>query len=481
MEETISPGFFDLVSLLVTSPDPLWASLQMLWLLFTHGGFILVIYGAYVLADLAWMNYVQGDYDSKRRWMQLAINVPNSNEQSPKAVENIFAHLAGAHSNPNLIDKYWKGYTQEWFSMEIVAIDGYIQFEVRCLVKYRDLVEAAIYAQYPEAQITPTEDYTLGYPTKYPDPVYDVYANEFIYADNQALPIRTYPDFEHPLTQEFKDPLSALIETMAKLRPGEQIWFQVLVRPTSDSWKKGSIAFIKKVMGQKDSSNTPKKGIIRKLIDEILSLFITGTNQMVGLPPPGPGQKDGGADVLSKILYLAPHEKEKAEGAARKIKKIGFETKIRYVYIARKEVFLKDHGASAVIGSIKQFNTSDLNALKPDTKRYGTHANYFFTDWRKNRKKEKMMRWYKNRSVGYGRPLFIMNTEELASIWHFPTKTETTPIRHMVQRAEFKHTPPPSSIPFALESERPDNNPASEQRGEPNHPKSTPPPNTPLV
>lgn len=455
MEESV--GFFELINAVTTTQEPLFLAGQILWYLFTHGGFIVVIYLVYILADLAWMNYIQNDYDSKRRWILLAIDIPQNNEQSPLAVENMFAQLAGAHTSPNLIDKYWKGYTQEWFSMEIVGIDGYVQFMIRCLVKYRDLVEGAIYAQYPEAQIAEVADYCTGYPTTYPDPTYDVYANEFIYADNQALPIRTYPQFEHPLTQEFKDPLSAVIETLGKLRKGEQLWLQILVRPTSDDWKNNSISFIKKTMGQKEAGSAGRPGIIRRFLDELVSLTVTGTNQIVGIPPPKAGLKADGSDVLSKILYLAPHEKEKAEGAARKIKKIGFLTKIRYVYIARHEVFHKDHGASAFVGAIKQFNTSDLNALKPDTKRYGVHANYGFTTLRKNIKKGKMMRWYQKRSVGYGRPLFIMNSEELATLWHFPVKTETTPIRHMVQRTEFKHTPPPATVPFVEESERPSN------------------------
>ena len=170
------------------------------------------------------------------------------------------------------------------------------------------------------------------------------------------------------------------------------------------------------------------------------------------------------------MLYLSPYDKERVEAISRKIKKIGFLTKIRSVYIAPKENFVVQHGREALIGTIKQFNTSDLNSIKPDTKHVGVHAHYFFIDWRKNIKKTKVMIRYKNRSVYRGRNPFVLNIEELASIWHFPQTTETVPIRHMVQKTEFKRIAPPSSVPFAEGVAR---EPAAA-------PKMAPPPNIPL-
>ena len=54
----------------------------------------------------AYMLWRQSVFSSKQTYVLLAIDVPKTNVQSPKAVENIFAALAGAHSDPNLKEKY---------------------------------------------------------------------------------------------------------------------------------------------------------------------------------------------------------------------------------------------------------------------------------------------------------------------------------------------------------------------------------------
>src|SRR3989344_4214570 len=103
-------------------------------------------------------------YSKKLKWHLLAIDIPKANEQSPKAVEHIFAHLAGGLSSFTKKELYWEGKFLPTFSLEIVSIEGYVQFFIRTQSKYRDLVEAAVYAQYPEAEITEVEDYTTSVP-----------------------------------------------------------------------------------------------------------------------------------------------------------------------------------------------------------------------------------------------------------------------------------------------------------------------------
>ena len=49
--------------------------------------------------------------------------------------------------------RYVEGRVQEWFSLEITSFDGELHFYIRTLAQFRNLVEAAIYAQYPQAEI----------------------------------------------------------------------------------------------------------------------------------------------------------------------------------------------------------------------------------------------------------------------------------------------------------------------------------------
>lgn len=439
------------VSASVQNSSPLLGVLGLVWFLLKSGGWLIVLPFAWKGFEYWWLNRIQDQYAAKRQWILLAIDVPRDNVQSPKGVENIFAHLAGAHSNPDYLDYYWKGATQEYFSFEIVGIEGYVQFIIRTNARYRDLVEAAIYSQYPEAQITEVEDYTVGYPTQFPNDRYDLYGTEFILTSDQAYPIRTYVEFEHQMSQELKDPLTTILETLNKLGPGEQAWLQLIIWPTDESWKKPASKIIKDIMKKATGQGGSKgPGLVGGLIGEVSSIGGEAQRQILGTPA-GASKPD---KTSMPMLLMAPDDKERVEGIARKLKKIGFLVKFRLVYIAPKEKFNATHGREAIIGAIKQFNTGDLNAIKPDTKITGVHAHYIMVERRKNWKKTKLMRRYKARS-GYGRDPYILNTEELATIWHFPIKTELAPIRHMVQRTEYKHTPPPTSLPVVGDAGRP--------------------------
>ncbi len=78
----------------------------------------------------------------------------------------------------------------------------------------RDLVESAIYAQYPEAMITEVDDYVSGIPDDYPNETHDVWGTEWTLVTNQYYPIRTYKDFEDSSAEDiFKDPMAALLES----------------------------------------------------------------------------------------------------------------------------------------------------------------------------------------------------------------------------------------------------------------------------
>src|SRR3990167_1299226 len=109
---------------------------------------------------LGWQIYIRNQYKKGRHYILLAIDIPKGNEQTPKAVENMFSHLAGAHQPLKFHHKWWKGEVPESFAFEIVSLGGYIQFLIHTADWYRDLVEAIVYAQYPDAEIAEVEDYT---------------------------------------------------------------------------------------------------------------------------------------------------------------------------------------------------------------------------------------------------------------------------------------------------------------------------------
>ena len=152
MAFTIGNYFFDL-----TTNSGM---LSFLWFLFLRGGEVVV---AFVIAYV-WIMWIRlprkrNEYIKNLKYTLLAIDVPKLNEQSLKAVEQIFAHLHGIKSGGTKYDKYWLGKRQVPFSLEIVSLGGFTQFLLRIPENFRDLAEASIYAQYPHATITEVADY----------------------------------------------------------------------------------------------------------------------------------------------------------------------------------------------------------------------------------------------------------------------------------------------------------------------------------
>lgn len=390
-----------------------------------------------------WVFYLNEKWGAKQKFVLLAIDIPKGNEQSPKAVENLFAYLAGAHSTLNLVDLYWEGKYQLSFSFEIVSIEGYTQFLIRTPESFRSLVDSAIYSQYPDAEITEVDDYTTSLPSKFPDDEYDIWGAEFIQNKNGAYPIKTYKEFEHQMGKpelHFRDPMASLMDLCSTLKAGEQLWYQIIVIPTDFEWPIIGEKEISKILKEKPKS---KVSIVNKFLDSIVKLIDEATGMSFA---PAEAKKE---DDSLKMMNLKPQEKKQIEAIQDKISKLGFKFKIRVVYVAKKDVKNNPKVVNGFVGFMKQYAFNDLNNLKPDMKITATSTSYLFKESRLLERKNKIMRYYKSRS-GNGRAPGLMNVEELATIWHFPI--ESVVRAPLIQKTSGKKAEPPMSLPIGESS-----------------------------
>ncbi|MEK7203250.1 MAG: hypothetical protein AAB653_02955, partial [Patescibacteria group bacterium] len=225
-------------------------------------------------AAIVWLYYIQVKWFLTHKQILLAIDIPRGNVQSPKAVENLFAYFGGMHSTENLHETWWLGMFQLSVSIEIVSIDGYIQYLIRTPEKFRDIIETGVYSQYPDAEITEVDDYVTPYPSKFPDEQYDIWGGEFILTKDNALPIKTYINFESTFGKpevQYKDTMAALMDLLSSLKKGEQIWYQIILIPQkTDYWEEKSEAIISKLIGEKVKS---KKNIVDDIGDGLVNLL----------------------------------------------------------------------------------------------------------------------------------------------------------------------------------------------------------------
>jgi hypothetical protein len=73
-----------------------------------------------------------------------------------------------------------------------------------------------------------------------------------------------------------------------------------------------------------------------------------------------------------------------------------------------------------------------------------SNISYFFKKQRIAFRKTLLMSAYKARRIKVGKTPFILNIEELATLWHFPMSHVKTPL---VMKAEGKRAEPPSTLP----------------------------------
>lgn len=412
---------------------------EILYFVLSHGGWILFAWLFLQGAWIMWVSYRQTLYDQNREFVVLAIDVPQDNFQTPKAVENFFAQLHTIYSGGNLIDKYWYGKIPETVSLELISIDGYTQFIIRANKFLRDLIEAALYAQYPDAEITEVADYVKEVPNEFPDEEYDMFGTELVLAKDNAYPIKTYIEFEDRISGEIKDPISATLESLSKLQKGEQLWLQFVIYPALDKeWKPQGEILVKKLSGI-SIPESPKSTFI-KILEFPINIVINVFDLLFGIES-SPQKEEIGEP--SMLMHLPPGQKRIIEQVERKISKLGFWVSFKLIYIAKKSVFNKARGLMPIFGALRQYNTQNMNFLIPaaDT---ATNADYFFVNYRIQKKQNKIMSNYRSRSLSAGANPFILNTEELATLYHFPSINVKTPL---LKKTSGRKAEAPSNIP----------------------------------
>ena len=425
------------------------ALFDLIGFFWSRGGWVaFLIAGLYLLWSL-FVLYNQKRFGDSIKWITLSIEVPKENEQTILAVEQMFAQLHSIHLSYSFYEKFFQGKFVLWFSFEIVSFGGQIKFLSYLPERYRDLMEAVIYAHFPDVIIKQVEDYMRNVPQYNPEKsYYDVWGTEFIVKKEDAYPIRTYKFFEHQASQVIVDPLAGILESLATVKPHEMLAVQMLFRPVDDKWKEKGRKLVKKLKGEKEEKKKP--GLLSGVGEGVLKGLAGIAASTAGdAEPLNPSIQE--YEPPSKMVHLAPGEKDIIAAIEASLGKIGYQTKIRLMYLAPKEKFRKEV-KSTIVGAFRQFDDINLNGLKPDLKKTWTNINpkvflpiekpfiRFFVKVRKKR----LVRFYKHRKFVFGQKSFILNIEECATIFHFPLINVKAP---QVTKAETHRGEAPINLP----------------------------------
>jgi hypothetical protein len=376
---------------------------------------------------LLWLDFKQGKFAAGIKNIVLEVQVPRDTVQTPKGMENFFSNMAGLLSSPTWKEKWMLGKDLAVFSFELVSIGGVIHYYIHAQSKFKELLEATLYAQYPEAVITEVPDWAADLPTDFPNEQVEVFGAEIVLKNKPYFPIRTYEDFEHQGEKDnrFKDPLLPMIEILGQLKPGEIMGVQILISGHDGQWIKDGMEFLGKVMGKEPKAKAP--GMAEQLAGGLAGLPVEAIYQLSGLDIAG---THGAADAKKaddfRAFKLTQAEKMQIEYVAEKIMKIGWSAKIRWFGLGPKTKFRKGVFASGMKGIIQPFASPILNSLAP----HGPSVpkdDYFWQVWSYTTRQKRLITRFKERSLGAGATPTILNAEELATLWHFPAADARTP------------------------------------------------------
>lgn len=329
----------------------------------------------------------------------LMLEIPRENDKKELAAEQMFASLHGILRDKQELKN--SGGVQEHLSFEIVSTAGQIRFYVWVPKILQSFVEGQIYAQYPTVQIYKMNEDYADKRGEYPV----TYMSELTLTENEVLPIKTFDTFE-------VDPLAGITGTLAKLNAenSEEMWIQILARPIPDDWHKNTTdKWVKRIKsGRKSLFNGV--GIDWTWIVEALGALFR---------PPAGGT---GSEVKVELSERAKTQIAKAE---EKATKLGYEVKIRLVYLGKDQTDAKLN-MQALVGTFKQYNSTNLNGFR----QLGGTFNSADLDAYK-------MRQFTNRG-------FILNISELASVYHLPHTSVETP---NIVWATSKTAEPPAKLP----------------------------------
>jgi hypothetical protein len=327
--------------------------------------------------------------------------------------------------------KYYKGGVRMWYSLEIASFEGTIKFYVVAVAKHAEIAKSYIYSQFPGIEIKEVEDYLFPFEYKgHKDPNAEnlIYLGRYKLTEKDYLPIKTYVDYGLDKAKEDEkiDPLTPLLESMAAAGPGEFFFYQLLIRATiNEDWKKDTEKRIAEIMKDRHSG------------------------------------------------LLVPKEKHELEILQRNIEKPGFDVLPRLIYFAKKDKFSMPKGVMPVVNGFKSFNKEgynkfefitatidsdypfmDPNGIKTDGGRKyfwqmfkmrtgfqfeseGDYTNILEIPKNYFKKKKKIGKYAAKDYIKGDVPEFlfphlreagdagdfVLNTEELATMYHFPGKT----------------------------------------------------------
>ncbi|HEX9664451.1 MAG TPA: DUF87 domain-containing protein, partial [Patescibacteria group bacterium] len=321
-------------------------------------------------------------------------------QEDISVAETLFSAIGGLRAQRGLTA--WLFGREDQIALEIVADKNLISFYIALPLYLQRFIEQQLQAQYPESHIEEVEDYNIFSPKG------AVSGSYLKFRRSYAFPIKTYRKLD-------SDPLNAITNAMSKIKDPDGAVVQIVARSSKKVWH-GFGRKIASEMQQGKKVNmairSARQGIVLRTISEILDLLKTRKKE----GEPGKEQ-----------YRLSPLEEEMVKGLEEKTSKAGLDVNIRVIASGETDAKAKMN-LDNILNAFSQYNIYE-------------YGNSFARSGPRSQEKIIKDFIYRDYDEKFG---IILNTEELASIYHLPLpSTETPNIRWLVA----KKAPPPVNVP----------------------------------
>lgn len=310
--------------------------------------------------------------------------------------EQFFASLASLYNRTPFA-------RQPVLGFEIVALEGSIRFYITCPRSHQGFLEKQLHAHYPASQVE-----LVPSPNIFTQEHGEVAAATLKLTRHYIWPLKTYRKLE-------SETLNPLTNALSKLGEQGTGAIQILIQPISERWRYKVDHAARNVKLGRHAHVNP----IQYIFDAILE-GLTGSIQRQGSAQPA--QTD---PAMQASYRMTPIQEETLKLFQEKGSKVAFRTAARVV-VAGSDLAGARTNLKSVLGAFAQFSTPEGNSLKVvEADRYKITTDFVFRTLQ-------------------GAKKMILNTEELASLYHFPNRYVETPnIRWLFARK----LPPPVGLP----------------------------------
>lgn len=295
-----------------------------------------------------------------------------------------------------------KIYGQRHISFEVVATDGFVKYYAVVPAVLTETVKQAVVSAYPTARLEEIDEENI-FSEK--GGIQGVSGGELTLKKDFVYPIATYEDAKWDAT-------AAILNAFSKVKEGEGMALQVIFRPTDGAWTTEAHKYVQDIKDGKtwNGSNAPLKALnfFRDLIEAPFRV-------------PDAHQYDEDKKQLTQI------QQDEITAIENKTKYPAFETLIRVIASSeskpRSEALL-----GGMVAAFSQFDSPTMNGFQYDMLK----------------DEKKLAKDYVFRSFPQKQRSNILNSVELASIFHLPSQSSIP--TSQVERQQTKQVDGPAKL-----------------------------------